>query len=324
MTLQQIFNNINVNYDGVKSIANSIYTPYKLAIDSHYAYLQKFVDDADYYVGHNLIETVQLIGYATRRVIWLLEDFIDEMFLTAGSIESNIQTIFNYYMAWAITNIQTAVRFVQTEMYNEVDFLADNVNAAIFDLQDYLDSEVNAMHAEIDLLSIDVITWIDAAVANLADTLMGRIEEVNTNLTARVDFLEDWTAKMVQALYDYVDIRNTEMLAYINDTNSTLYFYINNRVKELDSYITSVQNGLNNRITYEVNILTSKIAATEISLTDKINELIDTTGWNFTFFDLFTFKPELSLLRVLLRPEAEFKRYKPYWQALFARILEED
>jgi len=324
MTLAQLFGQINANYNTVKSLTNAIYTPYRTAIDTHWGaaeVYEKGIKYGVYYTAGNFKENV---WWYSREILYLLEDFVTEMFLTAASTKGKLQSIFNTYMGNVVSNVKSAVQLVQTEMYNEVDFLADVVDSSILDLQDYLDAEVNAMHAEIDLLSIDVITWIDAAVANLADTLMGRIEEVNTNLTARVDFLETWTQGMFQAIYDYVDIRNSEMLSYINEANNTLYFYINNRVKELDNYINEVQNSLHSRIAMEVNALNRDMQALEISVTDMINDLITTTGWNFTFFDLFTFRPELSLLRVLLRPDTEFKRYKPYWQALFAKVLEED
>lgn len=346
MTLQEIFNRINANYNTVTSLSNSIYTPYMVAIDTHWGKARIYADrivKGGYQTWHD-------VAYATEdfafEIVWLLEVFIDEIFSTTFSIKGTLQTIFNTYMAYVVNDVINSVQFVQTEMYKEVDFLAAgvdasilgmenylnkevdflaaSVDASILGMEDYLDSEVNAMHAEIDLLSIDVISWIDAAVANLADTLNARIEEVNINLTARVNFLETWTQIIVQAVYEYVDFLNAEMLAYINEANSTLYFYINNRVKELNEEILSVQNTLNARITIEVNILSDEIAIVEISLTDKINELINTTGWNFTFFDLFTFTPELSLLRVLLRSETEFKQYKPYWQALFAKVLAED
>ncbi len=48
MALNKIFNRINSNYNTVEALANSIYTPYKLAIDAHYAYLDRFVEYADY------------------------------------------------------------------------------------------------------------------------------------------------------------------------------------------------------------------------------------------------------------------------------------
>lgn len=324
MSLQDIFDDINSNYNKVKSLSDSIYTPYKSDIDQHWR-------EADYYsrrAGDWIYTDWQYFNSAiysyARNIVWLLDHFVDEMFLTTASVESSLQTIFNTYMARVVRDVINSVQYVETEMYQEIDFVVDIVNASISDLENYLNSEVDALHDEIDLLSIDVISWIDAAVANLADVLNIRIDEVNTNLTARIDFLETWTQLMVQAVYDYVDFLNAEMLAYVNEANSTLYFYIDARVKELDNYITTVQNSLNDRITIEVNALTDEIEAVEISLTDKINELIDTTTWNFTFFDLFTFTPELSLLRVLLRSDAEFERYKPYWQALFAKVLAED
>ena len=271
MTLGQLFAQINANYNTVKALSTAIYTPYKTAINTHYdkaEIYEKGIKYGVYYTAGNFKENV---WWYSREILSLLYDLIDEFYVTAGSVKSSLQSIFHTYMARVVTDVENAVQLVQTEMYNEVDFLADTVDASILNLEDHLESEVNAMHAEIDLLSIDVITWIDAAVANLADTLNARIEEVNTNLTARVDFLETWTQTMVQAIYNYVDIQNAEMLSYINEANSTLYFYINNRVKELDSYITSVQNELNVRISNEVNRLASEISTLEVSLLKKIS-----------------------------------------------------
>ena len=322
--MQQIFNQINSNYNDVKTLANQIYEPVRNDIDFQWAWADHFSRGAVTYMNTNWASFNREIWQFSRSILSSLEKLIDEMFMSAFSTRSKIQDIFNYSMAWVVEKVKSAVLFVQDEMYTEVDLLKDSMDASIYDLELYLDSEVERMHNAVDLLSIDVITWIDAAVGNLADTLMSQIEEVNTNLTARIDFIETWTAQMFQAIYDYVDIRNEEMLAYINDANATLYIYINSRVKELDNYIGQVQNDLNARLTSEVNILLDIIQATEVTLTDKINKLAETTGWNFSFFDLFTFKPELSLLRVLLRSDAEFERYKPYWQALFARILAED
>ena len=324
MTLQEIFDKINSNYRQVEILASQIYMPVRNDIDSHYSKAEFYEGEIKYGVYHYAGNFKEAVWFYSQEINWLLESLIDEVFMTAFSTRNKLQDIFNYSLAWVVADVQSAVQIVSDEMWGMVDDVRVDTWDAINDLESYIHSEVTRMYERMDLLSVDVISWIDAAVGDLANTLVSQIEEVNTNLTARIDFMETWTQGMFQAIYDYVDIRNAEMTAYINEANSTLYVYINNRVKELDNYIGSVQNELNARITIEVNRLSDTIEVTRISLTEKINELVTETGWNFTFFELFTFRPELSLLRMLTRSKDTFDYWKPYWQAFFARIFDED
>lgn len=324
MTLQDIFDDINSNYNTVKSLSNQIYTPLRSDIDQNWTWAKIYSDDARYWIYTDWQYFNSNIWLSTREIIWLLEEFIDQMFMTAHSTESKLQDIFNYYLAYVVTDVQRAVEFVELEMWDAVEQTRIDVWDEINDLESYIHDEVTRMYNEMDRLSQDVIGWIDAAVADAVEEMYIAIEEVNETLTTRIANLEELVAVYNQQVYDYIDIQIADLTTYIDQANATLYVYINNRVLELETLIAAVEANLHDRITIEINGVTAVIGEVEASLTIQIEDLADTTGWNFTFFDLFTFTPELSLLRTLLRSDEDFNYYKPYWQALFARVFKED
>ncbi len=122
--------------------------------------------------------------------------------------------------------------------------------------------------------------------------------------------------------------------------------YVDSQIKGVRDDVEAVLKGVDDRIHTEIlklekvldkrrvdvvsDIMVIMVNA-ELRISDKIqtvssklNTEIARTSWNTGFFSIFQVRPELSFLKVLLRDQQTFDEFKPYWQALFTRVMAED
>lgn len=324
MSLNNIYAQLFAEYAKVSGIANNFARFYDGQMQVALQQMKAYVADAVALIPHMTHTSSKRMARALEQNVQIITEDLRQTKKVTDSIAGGLRSIFNTHLYNVFRNVQQASVFIEDALYDEVYNLALTVDNELLLIEQALLDEMETVRDQIDLLSVDVTGWIDAAVADLNTTLTARIDDVDTTLSQRIDDLDAWVANAVNSLYNYIDGQIAQLLVYTDDAINTLYVYINNRIKEVNNKIVGVENRLTSRLNSEIDAMEQKLRATEITLTSRIEEAMALADYNFTFFDLFTFRPELSLLRVLLRSEGEFNRFKPYWQALFAKVFAEE
>lgn len=324
MTLNEMFSQVNANYATVNAIAGSVYNPGRTVIDTYHGKADYYAKLAWSKVSSYTSDIITALSLSTNNIVWTLTSFINEMFYSVQSIRNNIYSIFNEPMAYVVSWIESAIALVESDLRARVDYAEYTVSQSIADMESYLDSEVSALRSELDSMSENMLAWLSEEIAALTLATDNKIAVVTQDIESGIASVNEYITQTSAEIYNHIQLRDEQLMAQIVIVSDTLFDYVNSEVKKIEVTMANILRSVSFKIASEVNRLEQMISVSTLSLTAKIDALAETSLWRYSFFDLFTFRPELSLLRVLLRSETDFEVYKPYWQALFARVLAED
>lgn len=224
------------------------------------------------------------------------------------------------------------------------------VDDAIYDATRPLIGEINALNTTIGNLNFFSRAKVKGLITEAEDRVYGYIDDEIEILEAALDvevlLLEARIDDVVTTAIKYIDDKEDEIYAYLVSRFRYAKAYIDNEITKLKGDVAINMQVLESAISEGLVLLEGVLDKRRQKLVEdigvalvnlelhlggqifevqaRVSTLASTGNWRAGFFDIFRSTPELSFLQVLLRDEAKFAEFKPYWQALFTRVMSED
>ncbi len=297
-----------------------------------------------------LVELVDNIDSTIeKRFAWVQHIFND-----------HLETIINY-IEDAVYLVNQSGSMDYDYVDNEIYWAVWDVNQELDIISRRIDDIAGPALSDIEGLIEDAVTevWTDTllSINTVKKNLLGKIGSVEDHVDAQIFWLAVKIDTMIEIERAYVDAQAASIKAYVDSLGGDIMYIINlkhsaakgyTRAKieeamidvgvavdsvrvELTDAITKVREDLKKYIDNITDLLFIAIINAELRIHDEIQAvsgsirvLSATTNWRAGFFDIFRSNPELSFLQVLLRDDTKFAEFKPYWQALFTRVMAED
>ena len=344
MTLNEIFEAINLlqyHLDDVHSNISTFNYQNLILYGGHYETIRDYIE-YNFYYGVTNNERVLKDG------IQLLSDQVTKGFSQVNTAIDDIKNVIysgnHDYNIPIIDHVQSAIGVV----WNEISTIETGTGIELAEVQslinDALYIESENREAEIAVATTSVETSIANQTVTLTDTVTSVADGILTNVAGTVADVYNFIAAEVTSLwdgvvaaYDYVTTKFEEYYIQVTDWVTTkldeLGVLIFAWYDELKGFISDSITYTNDAIqiakTYLVDLfnvglitLQSWVETGIEAIESSIAYLTNLTDWRFQFLNIFMVYPELSFLQLLTRDETLFEYYKPYWQALFVRIME--
>jgi len=368
MTLNDIFNQININLSIVNGVVDSMTDPYMGQIDSFYTYMSGYVNNV-----YDL--TSGLYGALTVRqghVLWGLlmsyHNLVGEYRDAIMEIKSAVDNSFTLYYTGVTYQIKEALAFIYVEQMkadNEIrDLIAQVDMSAIQDLETEIDNTESLLTNMVNTLEswtgvqlsglLETVTttastiydYVGETVAGVYTQVTEWVDELWGYVESVMDWIQDEFAAYYEAIHRWIAEKATEIYGYVTDVVDDLvrriddsfmaakvyamrmYDFAIEELNKLESTLRSwVQTGLDEvqrALVAVESSMRSLIQQAKEEVQSMLSDLSILSDWRFQFLNIFMSYPELSFLQVLTRNETVFQKFKPYWQALFTRIMEPD
>lgn len=247
-----------------------------------------------------------------------------------GKIESRVNSIIDDMKIWVNDEMDAILLVMQSEIDNvtmtlntEIDTLYDIIGDEIYDVHNYIDEELSDMRTNVQGSIDEVYSYIETRTATLkaeADSLFtgitAWIEEKTTNIFAEI-------VKVSDAVYSFIRRQVSSVTTWVTGLIDKVYLAIAQVYNDAVAEIRFWRGVLSKQIDTQIKSVVDQVNSIIESLRGYIATLVQLADWRFQYFSIFLSLPELSFLKVLTRSESDFVKYKPYWQALFARIMSE-
>jgi len=211
---------------------------------------------------------------------------------------------------------------VYSRLANEIDASESWLESLIATLEGWTGIQLSDLATVIDDTAGEIYTYIAEGTATMINTVSTWIDEIWAYVGSFIDWVQLEFETYYYAVQGWIADQAAEIYGAINTAIKDLTAFVSREVAVVWRQIINVQVTLREMImTLEATLrawVRAGLNEIEAMLAD-LNVLAD---WRFQFLNIFMSKPELSFLQVLTRDEAEFQRFKPYWQALFTRIME--
>jgi len=346
MTLNDFFTAINGMVRDTNTVINALTDPNR-------ARITRWENKAKYYVdtlvntladGARYIDKMEIT--AIKYLYTTSYNVIREFDTTISEIRQGVDTAFTQFYNNITYKLESAIGFTYNEIQESETFLMDRMDKIAPVIINRMKKDLGTLETKL----MGEINTLKGELENEESSLWERIlkaaGEAKIYVTEQVTNLTTIVEKWVDDLWKYIGTVVTDLATKFNQ------FY-----KQITDWVGDSLGAIGRRITTVVSTLTDKIMdyykyakrytdtakAWLVSQIDKIGitlrKVIDTaieqvkdllgdlallTDWNFKFFKAFLLFPELSFLEVLNRDDETFNKFKPYWQALFARVMEEE
>lgn len=346
MSLNSIFDSINSKVATVNSIVNSINTPQMDLINDYLDTVNRCLLPIRYENFNNIWEYAHLVGYTLYHLGLSYKELVDEYYDSILSIKSAVDRSFSDYYDLITYEMESAIQTTWNEINNSETRIDNRISQVesdiILRLEDEIDANesiltdmVNTLEAQTGLQLSDLLNTVTTTASAIYDYISETTSEIYNKVNVWIDELWEYVRSFMEwvtgefkayyntvrqwiidksiEIYKHVAVVAKELALLIEDAVSTAWRYANNVKKALMTELSNLDIALRSLVAKGVNEV--KSALTEISLV---------TDWRFQFLNIFMSYPELSFLQVLTRDEVLFQKYKPYWQALFARVLTDE
>lgn len=344
MTLVEIFEAINLLQYQVEVIHNNIGTVY---LDVYYNFYGTLMDVTDYWVWQN-DGNVHYNEAVLANMIFLLSDQMTTGFSRVNDAIDDIRNVIqtsniNYYnpitdhVQSAIGVISNEINEIETGTGIELSEVQALINDALYIESQDREAEITTAITSVETSIANQTVSLTSTVTSVADGILtsvaGTVADVYNFIAAEVTSLWDG----VVAAYDYVTTKFEEYYIQVTDWVTTkldeLGVLIFAWYDELKGFISDAITYTNDAIqiakTYLLDLFSVGLTTLQSwvetgidAIESSITYLTNLTDWRFQFLNIFMVYPELSFLQLLTRDESLFEYYKPYWQALFVRIME--
>lgn len=247
------------------------------------------------------------------RITWQLESAIALTWNEMVDIE-------NYLMA-QIADIEGVSLQV---LYDEVDRVDADLRGVIAAIEVEQADQHDGLWSEIERAAGTVYDYVTSEVTALATTVSTWVSELWTYVTSIMDWLTTKFSEFYTQITDWVSNSISAVYARLSREVSTLMDTIIDYYDRAESLVNTAKAWLVSEIGRLGTTLRGLIDAAIAEVTDLLADLELLTDWRFAFFNLALSYPELGFLQVLNRDDETFNRFKPYWQALLARVMAED
>lgn len=345
MTLDQLWQKVNSEYSKVKSASS--YTSLELwdRVWIHGAYVQDYLWWIDSQYSPDLRESMWRMRTVTEHVLALIKEGYAILENKIDATHFNLQDLFHRYMENIVDYIKQAVNLVWNEAAGGGGGLREYIDDAISGVQYQLSSEIHA-----------VVNMVDSEISGVKNLVTQKYNEVKGWVESTFGGVWDWITEsvddiwqrskdyamqlfadaeiMIAAIYDdlgdaILAVR-TSMINYYYKARQyaeTLFTqvtdFINTAIGDLERTIDTVRGEIKAWVDRQLAEVMKNVLVVVDTVQEVIDQLSILVDWRFRFFNWFVRRPELSMLKVLIRSDEDFNYYKPYWQAFIARVLEE-
>lgn len=324
MSLNDLFYQINHQLGHVQSMIGGLQGPDRYYIDKWLTAARSFGPDIDQFIqsGHYYVDRVQ--SEVIKYIIFSFAELVDEYDLAIRDTNLRVEVTFRQYYDSITRDIESAIALVNDKIDGDYDVIWDEIAATEKDILDGIDAKLAGVEASITTTEKSLLDKIEDGVKAAATLIADKAAEIWTYVTDKVS---EWVTKFNQfyttitneltagfaVVYERLRIETSDLLGKI--------FYYYDKAKDLvnaaKAYLVSKLNALDETLRAWVNLAIAEVK----SLMTDLSMMSD---WRFQLFNLSLSYPELGFLQVLNRDAETFSRFKPYWQALFARVMEED
>lgn len=302
---------------GVQLVLIELVENIDISIESRFRKVENILNDHLHKITDYIEDAVNLVNqsagmdydYVDTEIYWAVYDVNQEL--------DNISNRIDNITGITLTEVKELIEDATTELWTDtlltVNAVKKNLLKEIDFVSDHIDSEVIILSAEIDRFVAITKAYIDNKAAEITayvDALGGDIVHlINLKLGAAKQYIDDQIMLVTGDIDLAIDAIKTELTTQLVALEQTLDKRRDDVVDELVVVITNTELRVMGKLQ---------------TVSGRVSTLADATNWRAGFFDIFRSNPELSFLQVLLRDEAKFREFKPYWQALFARVMAED
>lgn len=326
--VNELYQNISRNVDQLEMKTYNALSMVRLAlinlieavdirVEGDFRRLEDIFNTHLFNVTEYLKDAVELINetagmdyeYVNTEIYWATYDINLEL----DNLQRQIDAITGIGESRVRELIDDAVTDLWTDTLLTINTVKKNLLVYIDSVKDYVDSETLALSADIDTKLEAARAYVDAQAADIVASVDALREGMVAYVLNRYNAAKRYTDEQVELAITDINVVVDELK------------------EELTGQITALKTDLNAKRDEIFELLWLKITNTSLAITGqiqqvegRINTLTDTGNWRAGFFNIFRSNPELSFLQVLLRDEAKFAEFKPYWQALFTRVMGED
>lgn len=345
MTLNEYFTQINGYVASVDSIIGALNDPVRRYIDQYYNAAMSYRTTLSNFSLNNFhaIDAAQ-----SKAILHLLGSYgrlINEYDAKISDIRSGVDRAFtDYYdritrkLTYAIgltwNEIQESETYILGQIAGLEDVILNKVNADLTQLDTKLTGMINAVRAELDAQDDSLLAKILDAAAEVYDYVTSQVSSLMNVVSAWLDELWDYVGSIMTWLTNKFNEFYIQITDWVSQSISAVYARLRTEVDSLMGHITdyyerakTLVNTAKAWLVSEINrlgeTLRGLLNAAIAEVQDLLADLALLTDWRFTFFNLSLSFPELSFLQVLNRDDDTFNHFKPYWQALLARVMEE-
>lgn len=345
MDLPQLWSEVDSYYNQVTDIAYNLIEPYTTLLTaasykvSTYAnlFIEKYGGYAQTFDG--------MIANVFRSVEETMRHLVKDYIKVTQGIKDGLISIYNSYFKPVILRIKQGVDWI----WYQVRLLTNDIMGWIEDKAVQIKSWTMTKLADLSIWIDDSFTLvyndISTRVSNLWDDTLKAVAAVKTWMTDTLFDLKTAVWDAIQGAYEYIATEAQEIYQSIADGAEAIKNWTLSKIGDVTKYVLSLYKEIKDLtlgwiedlrqkavLMYEevkaslvtaIEWVSTKIETAVHELKDLLNKLSGVVDWRFQFLNLFMIFPEISLLTVLNRESTFFDRYKPYWQALFLRVMED-
>lgn len=347
MTINELFTMIDYNVTKVNSIIRDIITPSRDYVNVYLSSARSYHNVVyDHISRYEFTEYYKALFYSAVNITDLLQTLELQHHNSLLSIKSKIETSFvSYY-----TNIINQLKYVSCILINEIIDTEVYLDNRITKVENIVTNILNGTEfvtqSQLEEIKSDILLQVDEKIATASLATDAITEEINTTIedttTSIYGAVTEWVSEIWNKITPFFDWVENEFRAYYN----AVHRWIADKAAEIWERVMKSMGDVYDFITTEITFISGRISKVRTDLyallsnmeqtisswvqigIDEINALLAKlsvlTDWRFQFLNVFISRPELSFLEMLTRDEVLFNKYKPYWQALFVRIMSED
>lgn len=346
MGLNDIFTSINNKVAAVDAIINALQDPNLQYIDQNLTAAQFYTNEVLNWDRVYMMDLLDDVSLAMKYLVISYGQLVDEYDDKISDTRLGVDQAFTTYYDSITRKIQQAIGLTWNEIQESETFVLSEIDAVERGVLETLTTELDWLDVElrgvIDTIKTEQAEendglWaeITRAAGEIYDTVTGQITSlVNTvstwvdELWAYVDTIMTWLEDRFSGFYtqivDWVSETLTSIRQRITREVNTLMGHIESFYNRAESLVNTAKAWLVSEINRLGETLRGLLNAAIVEVTDLLDNLALLTDWRFAFFNLSLSFPELGFLQVLNREDDTFNRFKPYWQALLARVMEEE
>lgn len=346
MSLNTLFEQINELVYNTNTVINALTDPNRTTIDAYFD-LAKFnygemlkwhtssYDNLDKFTG----ETINYLILSYGRLISEYDDHLIRIRVGVDRAFTQFYNNITYKLGQAIgltwNEIEESETYVLGEIDSTAQFIMNSVDTKLIDLDTKLTGVIDAVVVEqaeqndslltkiIDAASV-VYDYVTSQVTALVNTVSAWVSELWAYVESIMTWLSDKFSEFYTQIVDWVSQSISAVYARLATEVDSLMGKIVDYYNRAESLVNTAKAWLVSEINRLGDTLRGLLDAAIVEVKDLLADLALLTDWRFTFFNLSLSFPELGFLQVLNRDDETFNRFKPYWQAFIARVMEED
>lgn len=345
MTLDQLWTKVNSNYRTVKTLSNKVSLDAWDKISGYNTVLEMQIDWIRTHAGWTTKDIVKVINVALGQISMAQEFGFKHLDTKIDQASYNMEKLFHTNMSNVIRYIQDAVDLVMEQAGGGGSDFREYVDNAISGMQNQLAAEINALEGVIDsdIANVKILittkyeqvkswvnetfsdawNWLEDGLSDLWGKTKTYADELFTDAKAAITELYDDMEDAIIAVRTSIVNYYGQLKGYVEEIFEKAKEYVNIAVRNIERSIDRIHKETKRWVLDRLDKIVAGVKAAVDIVQDAIDQLTILSDWRFSFFDWFVVRPELSMLSVLTRSDATFEHYKPYWQAFFARTLEE-